>query len=79
MNADGYLKVADLGLAKDMSNRDFTTTFCGTPEYVAPEILSNVGHNKNVDWWSLGIIIYEMTIGFPPFQNKNHKKMFEDI
>jgi len=46
MNEDGYLILADLGLAKDMEDADITNTFCGTPEYVAPEILKNIGHNK---------------------------------
>ena len=59
--ADGYLKLTDFGFAKYCDNR--TYTLCGTPEYLAPEILLNKGHGKPVDWWCLGILIYEMLAG----------------
>jgi len=61
VNADGYLKLTDFGFAKVVLNR--TYTLCGTPEYIAPEILLNKGHGKPVDWWALGILIYEMNHG----------------
>ena len=59
---DGYLKLTDFGFAKVVKGR--TYTLCGTPEYLAPEILLNKGHGKPVDWWAMGILIYEMNHGF---------------
>jgi len=61
----GYLKVTDFGFAKVVSNKTFT--LCGTPDYLAPEIVTGQGHGKGVDWWTLGILIYEMLASFPPF------------
>lgn len=79
MGEDGYLFLADFGLAKEMSGTDMATSFCGTPEYLAPEIVKNVGHNHAVDWWAIGILIYEMVVGFPPFYHKNQSTMYELI
>ena len=67
LSADGYLKLIDFGFAKVIKKR--TYTICGTPEYIAPEILLNQGHGKAVDWWTLGILLYEMMAGYPPFQD----------
>ena len=61
VSGDGYLKLTDFGFAKIVKGR--TYTLCGTPEYIAPEILLNKGHGKPVDWWALGILIYEMNHG----------------
>jgi serum/glucocorticoid-regulated kinase 2 len=79
---DGYLKLTDFGLSKEniTSNHD-AFSFSGTPQYLAPEIISQKGHGKAVDWYSLGCIIYEMLIGAPPFefQENNKEKLFEEI
>eukprot|EP01083_Nonionella_stella_P051968 138048_1 len=65
LTSNGYLKVTDFGFAKVVPNKTFT--LCGTPDYLAPEIVTGQGHGKGVDWWTLGILIYEMLASFPPF------------
>ena len=67
--ADGYLKIVDWGFAKKVVDKTFTT--CGTPEYLAPELVQGTGHGKGVDYWALGILIYEMLVGKTPFVGKN--------
>lgn len=65
LDENGFLKVTDFGFAKKVDDRTFT--LCGTPDYLAPEIVTGQGHGKGVDWWTLGILIYEMLASFPPF------------
>jgi len=80
MDDEGYLKLADFGMAKQLKEKDEKAmSFCGTPEYLAPEIITGEGHNKAVDWWSFGILIYEMLCGIPPFYNENLERMYDLI
>ncbi|CAI5455394.1 unnamed protein product [Caenorhabditis angaria] len=77
LSKEGHIKMADFGFAKEL--RDRTYTICGTPDYLAPESLARTGHNKGVDWWALGILIYEMMVGKPPFRGKTTKEIYEAI
>merc|ERR1712048_322664 len=65
MASNGYIKVTDFGFAKIVPKK--TYTLCGTPDYLAPEIVTGQGHGKPVDWWCLGVLIYELLSSFPPF------------
>ncbi|KAG8883610.1 camp-dependent protein kinase catalytic subunit [Tulasnella sp. 331] len=65
IGADGHIKVTDFGFAKFVP--DLTYTLCGTPDYLAPEVIQQKGYNKSVDWYSVGILIFEMLAGYPPF------------
>ena len=73
---DGYVKLTDFGLAKQ---GDFSTTFCGTPEYVSPEMLSGKGHDKATDWWAVGVLTYELLAGIPPFYDNDTNQMYKNI
>lgn len=77
MGDDGYLKLIDYGFAKEVKKR--TYTICGTPEYIAPEILLNKGHGKPVDWWTFGILIYEMHAGHAPFVDDDPMNIYKKI
>ena len=83
LDSEGHLKIVDYGLAKGnitgAGEEGGTKTFCGTPEYVAPELVENRGHGKAVDWWALGVILYELLYGLPTFYDKNPKKMYTKI
>ena len=79
LDAEGHVCLTDFGLAKVAVEGQQTYTFCGTPEYLAPEILTGQGHDKAVDWWSLGILLYEMMTGLPPFYSENVNEMYNLI
>uniref|UniRef100_A0A9J8B5R3 protein kinase C n=1 Tax=Cyprinus carpio carpio TaxID=630221 RepID=A0A9J8B5R3_CYPCA len=76
----GYVKIADFGLCKEgMGHGDRTSTFCGTPEFLAPEILTDTSYTRAVDWWGLGVLIYEMLVGESPFPGDDEEEVFDSI
>ncbi|OHT00169.1 RAC family serine/threonine-protein kinase like protein [Tritrichomonas foetus] len=80
LDENGHIKITDFGLVKtNMDLQSTTTTFCGTPEYIAPEMLQQQPYTKSVDWWSFGILVYEMLTGLPPFYDSNTSKMYRKI
>lgn len=75
-----FLKIqVDFGFAKYLKPNEKTWTFAGTPEYVAPEIITNKGHNRAVDYWALGILVFELLVGKPPFRGRDHMKTYNFI
>uniref|UniRef100_A0A672ZWB5 cGMP-dependent protein kinase n=1 Tax=Sphaeramia orbicularis TaxID=375764 RepID=A0A672ZWB5_9TELE len=76
LDSNGYVKLADFGFAKHIGLGKKTWTFCGTPEYVAPEVIMNKGHDFGADCWSLGILIFELLTGFPPFGGSDPIKTY---
>uniref|UniRef100_A0A8C6TM86 protein kinase C n=1 Tax=Neogobius melanostomus TaxID=47308 RepID=A0A8C6TM86_9GOBI len=80
MDADGYVRIADFGLCKEgMGHGDRTSTFCGTPEFLAPEVLTDNNYTRSVDWWGLGVLIYEMLVGESPFPGDDEEEVFDSI
>ncbi|XP_070156783.1 ribosomal protein S6 kinase beta-1 isoform X2 [Polyergus mexicanus] len=80
LDSEGHIKLTDFGLCKEhIQEGALTHTFCGTIEYMAPEILTRNGHGKAVDWWSLGTLMYDMLTGLPPFTSDNRKKTIDKI
>jgi serine/threonine protein kinase len=77
LDREGHCKVTDFGFAKKVDYR--TWTLCGTPEYLAPEIILSKGHGKAVDWWALGILMYEMLAGYPPFYDEDPLGIYQKI
>lgn len=77
INESGYIKLGDFGFAKVVKNRTWST--CGTPEYLAPEIITSKGYSFSVDWWSFGVLVFEMVCGYPPFYHSDRSKLYELI
>jgi serum/glucocorticoid-regulated kinase 2 len=79
MDDDGHLCLTDFGLAKHLNPNESTHSFVGTPEYLAPEMIEGTGHSMSVDWWCLGIFLYELTVGVTPFYSGNVDEMYHKI
>ena len=77
LDRNGHIKLTDFGFAKEVQT--VTWTLCGTPDYIAPEVITTKPYNKSVDWWSLGILIFEMLAGFTPFYDQTPMKTYEKI
>ncbi|XP_019753143.1 protein kinase C theta type isoform X2 [Hippocampus comes] len=80
LDSEGHIKIADFGMCKEkMSEEARTSTFCGTPDYIAPEILLGQKYNSSVDWWSFGVLLYEMLMGQSPFHGRDEEELFQSI
>lgn len=81
LDQEGHCKLADFGMCKEniIEGQTTTSTFCGTPDYIAPEILQEIQYGASVDWWALGVLMYEMMAGQPPFEAENEDELFESI
>jgi len=81
LDSEGHIKVADFGMCKEniLAKDEFTKTFCGTPDYIAPEIIAYMPYGRSVDWWSYGVLIYEMLTGQPPFDGEDEDELFMSI
>lgn len=79
IDSQGYLKISDFGLSRLNIRQNDAKSICGTPEYLAPEIVYKLPYGKPVDWWTFGSILYELLTGFPPFYSKNRNDLFERI
>jgi len=76
IDIDGHVKISDFGLSKQIRRRDeVSSTFCGSPEYLPPEMILGYDHSRTVDFYTLGCLLYEMLVGFPPFHSRDPIKL----
>jgi serine/threonine protein kinase len=79
VDQDGYLKITDFGLSSFEGEAQPENTLTGTAEYISPELLQGANSTRASDWWSFGIIVYEMLTGLPPFMHKKREKLYQKI
>ena len=79
IDIDRHIRIADFGLSKNLSEDDYAYSFCGSPEYMAPEMLLKVGHNVQVDHYCLGALLYELVTGLPPYYSRDTEKIYESV
>ncbi|CAL4067792.1 unnamed protein product, partial [Meganyctiphanes norvegica] len=80
LDHQGHVKLTDFGMCKmGITGSKTTRTFCGTPDYIAPEIIAGLPYGKSVDWWALGIVLYELVDGQPPFNGEDSERVFNAI
>merc|ERR1711972_761360 len=77
LNEKGEVKLTDMGLAKVVVGKTYTT--CGTPDYFAPELIASKGHTDAVDWWTLGILTFELLSGHPPFESATPMQIYQKV
>jgi serine/threonine protein kinase len=76
---NGFIKLADFGFIKKIRPWERTYTMCGTPEYMAPEVILGLGHGRAADWYTLGILLFELTVGKPPFYDSDPYEIFKQV
>jgi len=79
IDIDGHIKIADFGLSKILPKKQRSYSFCGSPEYMCPEILKGKGHDQRADIYCVGALLYELVVGFPPHFNKDHDEIYKGI
>ena len=79
ITASGHIKLIDFGFATELKHGDKDNTFCGTLDYLAPEMINRTGHDHSIDWWTLGVLLYELLIGCTPFHSKTSSNVYDKI
>jgi len=79
-DSQGHSLLTDFGLSKEhVTGANQAKSFCGSPAYLAPEMLKRAGHGKSIDWYLLGVLLYEMLVGIPPYYSNNKEQLYENI